>query len=592
MINIRLQKNRFTPTLPVLLIIFLISACSNEDNLTVTTPGINTDSNTEFNTETTANNTALISGIDSASVTEDVDPDGDNLLEVGGRLNIADSDAGEAAFIAKIVNGNYGRLTINTTGNWNYAANNNQAVIQNLNTGATLTDRLTISSVDGTTHTVIVTIVGVIDSVSTTVGPGTNTPAVITGVDSGGVTEDVDPDGDNLLEVGGRLNITDNDAGEAAFSAKVVNGDYGRLTINTTGYWIFAANNNQSVIQNLNTGATLTDRLLVNSVDGTAHTVVVTIKGVDEANNPALITGLDRASVTEDVDPDADNLLEISGKLNITDSDAGEAVFSAKVVNGDYGRLTINTTGYWIFAANNNQSVIQNLNTGATLTDRLLVNSVDGTAHTVVVTIKGVDEANNPALITGLDRASVTEDVDPDADNLLEISGKLNITDSDAGEASFIVKTVNGNYGRLTINTTGNWNYAANNNQAVIQNLASGATLTDRLNINSVDGTAHTVAITILGADESNTPADITLSWVAPAEREDNSALSLSAIAGYKVYYGTTQGQYSNSVAINDGTAVAYTFTGLPAGNYYFVITTIDTDGRESKYSSVVTLTT
>ena len=88
----------------------------------------------------------------------------------------------------------------------------------------------------------------------------------------------------------------------------------------------------------------------------------------------------------------------------------------------------------------------------------------------------------------------------------------------------------------------------------------------------------------------SNTPADITLSWVAPAEREDNSALSLSAIAGYKVYYGTTQGQYSDSVAINDGTAAGYSFTGLPAGTHYFVVTTIDTEGRESQYSSEVTI--
>ena len=138
MINIRLQKNRFIPTLAALLIIILLSACSNEDNLTATTPGINTDSNTGINTETTANNTALISGIDNASVTEEVDPDGDNLLEAGGRLNITDSDAGEAAFTARTVNGNYGRLTINTTGNWNYTANNNQAVIQNLARGATL----------------------------------------------------------------------------------------------------------------------------------------------------------------------------------------------------------------------------------------------------------------------------------------------------------------------------------------------------------------------------------------------------------------------------------------------------------------------
>ena len=100
----------------------------------------------------------------------------------------------------------------------------------------------------------------------------------------------------------------------------------------------------------------------------------------------------------------------------------------------------------------------------------------------------------------------------------------------------------------------------------------------------------HTVVITINGVDENNTPADITLSWVAPAEREDNSALSLSAIAGYKIYYGTTQGQYSDSVPINDGTATGYTFTGLPAGTYYFVVTTIDTDRRESQYSSEVVI--
>ena len=62
------------------------------------------------------------------------------------------------------------------------------------------------------------------------------------------------------------------------------------------------------------------------------------------------------------------------------------------------------------------------------------------------------------------------------------------------------------------------------------------------------------MTVTILGIDENNTPADIILSWVAPAEREDNTALSLSAIAGYKVYYGTTQGQCPNSIAINDGT--------------------------------------
>jgi len=91
---------------------------------------------------------------------------------------------------------------------------------------------------------------------------------------------------------------------------------------------------------------------------------------------------------------------------------------------------------------------------------------------------------------------------------------------------------------------------------------------------------------------ENNVPTDITLAWVAPAEREDNSALSLSAIAGYKVYFGTTQGQYSKSLSISDGSASDYTFNGFAADTYYFVITTIDNDGRESQYSTEITITT
>ena len=315
----------------------------------------------------------------------------------------------------------------------------------------------------------------------------------------------------------------------------------------------------------------------------------------DSINRAAIIDGVDSGNVIEDVDPDGDNILEVSGKLNITDKDAGEEAFIAKTVNGDYGVFNIDTAGNWNYAASNQQSAIQNLASNATLTENLTVSSVDGTTHTVKITIIGVTDSstnnNNAAVITGVDSGSVTEDIDPDGDSLLEVSGKLNITDSDAGEAAFIAKTVNSNYGSLTINTAGNWSYAANNNQAVIQNLVSGAKLTDSLTINSVDGTAHTVAITILGADENNTAADITLSWVAPAEREDNSGILLSEIAGYKIYYGATQGQYSNSDTINDGTATGYTFTGLPAGSYYFVVTTIDTEGRESQYSPEVVIT-
>ena len=314
----------------------------------------------------------------------------------------------------------------------------------------------------------------------------------------------------------------------------------------------------------------------------------------DASNRVAIISGVDTGSIIEDVDPDNDNLLEVSGKLNIVDSDANEAAFIAKTIAGKYGDLEIDRDGNWSYTADNNQTVIQNLSANQTLADQLIVSSIDRTTHIVNITIIGVIDTNpgsnpnTPATISGTNTGSVTEDVDPDNDNLLEISGKLNISDPDAGEAVFIATIFNGSYGSLIIDAAGNWSYAADNTQAAIQNLATGATLTDNLTISSADGTTHPISITIVGVDENNVTANITLSWTAPAAREDNSTLSLSAIAGYRIYYGTSQGQYPNNAVINDGSATGYTFNNFSSATYYFVVTTIDTDGRESQHSSEV----
>jgi hypothetical protein len=81
--------------------------------------------------------------------------------------------------------------------------------------------------------------------------------------------------------------------------------------------------------------------------------------------------------------------------------------------------------------------------------------------------------------------------------------------------------------------------------------------------------------------------SDISLSWTAPSEREDNQSMSLSDIAGYKIYYGTSKDNYNHSVNVNNSIAEGYTFKNFSSGTYYFVVTTIDTDERESKYSTV-----
>ncbi len=249
--------------------------------------------------------------------------------------------------------------------------------------------------------------------------------------------------------------------------------------------------------------------------------------------------------------------------------------------------------------------------------------SKSSTAYLVEPYPPGITDVNHAAVITGVDSGSVTEDIDVDGDNLLKVGGTLTITEIDAAEDAFVAISIEGAYGSLTISADGIWIYSADNDQAVIQNLDSGASLSEHITINSIDGTEHTLVININGTDDTSAPIVtdpiepdspttitdpvepdspttitdpvepdntilISLAWTAPSEREDNTPILLSAIAGYNVYYGSELGQYPNTVNIADGTAVSYIFTDLPTGTYYFVVTTYDTDGRESQYSSVV----
>jgi hypothetical protein len=70
--------------------------------------------------------------------------------------------------------------------------------------------------------------------------------------------------------------------------------------------------------------------------------------------------------------------------------------------------------------------------------------------------------------------------------------------------------------------------------------------------------------------------------------RADGTPISLADIAGYRVYYGLSEGDYPNRVDIQDGTAEQVTLSSLPAGTYYFVMTTYDLAGRESAFSPAV----
>ena len=393
----------------------------------------------------------MIGGVDTASVTEDDAA----TLTASGALTVSDTDTGEASFTAETITGSYGSLTIDASGNWSYSADNSQSAIQALGDGDSLTETITVKSVDNTTHNIVITITG------------TNDAAVIGGVDTASVTEDDAA----TLTASGALTVSDTDTGEASFTAETITGSYGSLTIDASGNWSYSAANTQAVIQALGDGDSLTETISVKSVDNTTHDIVITINGTNDA---AVIGGVDTASIVED---DAATLTA-SGALTVSDTDTGEASFAAETVTGSYGSLTIDASGNWSYSAANTQAVIQALGDGDSLTETITVKSVDNTTHNIVITINGTNDA---AVIGGVDTASIVED---DAATLTA-SGALTVSDTDTGEASFTAETVTGSYGSLTIDASGNWNYLADNSQAVIQALGDGDSLTETITVKS-----------------------------------------------------------------------------------------------------------
>lgn len=75
------------------------------------------------------------------------------------------------------------------------------------------------------------------------------------------------------------------------------------------------------------------------------------------------------------------------------------------------------------------------------------------------------------------------------------------------------------------------------------------------------------------------------LAWQPPTQRVDGESLSMSEIAGYRIYYATRSGDYTSALSVDDPYTHAMLIEDLPVGTYYFVMTTVDTNGIESGYS-------
>ncbi|QIF02301.1 VCBS domain-containing protein [Roseimicrobium sp. ORNL1] len=516
-------------------------------------------------------NDAPVANADTNWAQEDVSNASGNVLQTlahngapnnGPFSDVADTDVdieplsvgsvnGSALNVGVAVAGAYGTLTLNADGTYNYVLDAQNATVDGLDDGETLTDVFSYTATDGDANagaTLTITIFGSND-------------APIANADTNWAQEDAsDASGNVLLTLahngapsGVFSDIADTDVdgesltvsevnGSAGNVGAAVTGTYGSVTLNANGTYNYVLNNGHADVQALDDGETLTDVFNYTATDGTASagaTLTITIFG----SNDTPVANADTNWAKEDVvDASGNVLLTLahngapSGVFSdIADTDVDIEPLTVSEVNGSagnvgaavagtYGSVTLNANGTYNYVLNNGHADVQALDDGETLTDVFNYTATDGTASagaTLTITIFG----SNDTPVANADTNWAKEDVvDASGNVLLTLahngapSGVFSdIADTDVdiepltvsevnGSAGSVGAAVAGTYGSVTLNANGTYNYVLNNGHADVQALDDGETLTDVFNYTATDGTASagaTLTITIFGSNDA-----------------------------------------------------------------------------------------
>jgi len=277
---------------------------------------------------------------------------------------------------------NFGEISYDEQGNWQYSLNNQLSNIQALGTGDSLTDTATLTAENGSTFLVEITI------------NGSNDQASISGTIKETIAAKPNNDTDNkIVEVNGSLNINDADSGESGFVAEgQINTTYGTAEVNSEGEWRYILNNDLSSIQSLTNDSQLTDFFSVRSLDGASETIQITIQG---ANDNPIFNGTNQAAT---LNPDTNDT--VSGQLGINDPDFGESHFQAETnIAGNFGTGSIEENGQWSYQVDINHPEISNLDSSTLLHDSFVIVTADGTEQEIIIPISNTPEMTSTASI-------------------------------------------------------------------------------------------------------------------------------------------------------------------------------------------------
>jgi VCBS repeat-containing protein len=454
---------------------------------------------------------AVIGGQASGATIED------NKTSATGTLTVRDPDAGEAAFVPRTnIPGAHGSFSINAAGVWVYTLNNADPAVQALGAGQTLpNETFTVTTIDGTTQVVTITITGTNDA-------PVASPAAFTVTEGGALFN-------------GQVTATDVDA-NAKLTFALNGAPPAGLVFNANGSYSFDPNNPAYAALGAGQQQVITVPFTVTDDQGATSTrnITITIIGT---NGAPIATG-SAFTVAEDA-------AVVNGRVTATDPD-GNAVLSYALNGAAPAGLTFRPDGSYSFDPSN--AAYQSLGVGqlTVITVPFTVTDDQGATSTknLVITVTGTNDA--PVAVASA--FTVNEDAPI-------VTGSVTASDIDAN--AVLTFALNGAPpAGLIFNANGTYSFDPSN--PAYQSLATGQqrVITVPYTVTDEQGATSTkdLVITIIGTND------------APVARPDNG----TATEDTPLVVAASNGLLANDSDVDFGAALRVTefsVAGLP-GSY------------------------
>ncbi|MCL1143569.1 VCBS domain-containing protein [Shewanella gaetbuli] len=499
-----------------------------------------------------------------------------------GSLTIIDPNFEEDAFVAQTdVALDYGTFSISANGSWSYTVNTENDTLANLEIGDSVSDSITIASIDGTTADIVIRVASLTQVVKIS--------------DTGGDTGEIRFSVDNLRQ--GKLS--------ASISKEVALGSDGNIKDAYITLYGSSGSSSESLIdlriqgtQTQDDGTVIDPRFFVRNTDSDAYPGnMITAPLVEEQFYDVEITwDLDQADqITVTIDG------EVIG---------GGSFSTAAVVDSDYTGLdqwfADGVKAIQFRFGDNDRTIpfgsfyVDNIEVFSDTAGTASVFSDDFESYDAGETLDATDSKYGLAIYSEVivfDAGDGTEESTPAvffdltgriAADEATTTGLVSVLDPDDGEAFIVQTTLMGTYGTLAILDDGSWTYTLDTANATIAALVVGESELDTFTIESFDGTTAELAITITGtvvvdtgannvarmADTSLTAdAELRLTTDPLAAGSISTTIKRQAISGFTatpdvsenntVYISIYGGSASSSnltgeIAFSDGGVVQY----------------------------------